>query len=175
MHGGFRQLSGNILLIRAILSAVTGYFLMAAICMAGIAATWFGLGNRFAFVGDTNEASLGWSLIQLGVGFVAAWIAGIVATRIAGPQARMGIALLLAIILGLGGLLWYMTANSPLQALPEGKSIDTLSFAEAGEYARNPSWYYPAIIGVGCLGILIGFAQQLPSLLAEDKSQAPQV
>lgn len=63
-------------MIRALFSALLGYAAMLIVILGGIAATWFGLGNRFAFVGDTDQASSGWSLLQLASGLAAARVGG---------------------------------------------------------------------------------------------------
>jgi hypothetical protein len=156
-------------MVRAIFSAILGYVLMVVISLVGIAATWFGLGNRFAFIGDTNQASMGWSWIQLGIAFIAAIIAGAVATRVAGPSARLGIAILMAMLIGLGALSLFFALNAAPTPLPEGKTIDTLTFTEAGQYARSPTWYHLAVVVIGSIGLLLGFAQQLPAALAASK------
>ncbi|MFN7629007.1 MAG: hypothetical protein ACK5PZ_19440 [Pirellula sp.] len=143
-------------MVRAILSAVVGYILMVAISIAGVAATWFGLGPRFAFVGETNQASLGWSLLQLGCGCIAAIAAGALTTKLAGKEHAKGLQIFVAMLVFLGLLSLITTTYSNPTELPPGKTIDTLSFSEAGQYARSPLWYLIAIIFVVCAGAKIG-------------------
>jgi hypothetical protein len=56
----------------------------------------------------------------------------------------------------LGLLSLITTTYSNPTELPPGKTIDTLSFSEAGQYARSPLWYLIAIIFVVCAGAKIG-------------------
>lgn len=155
-------------MIRAILSAILGYVTMVIVILGGIAATWFGLGNRFAFVDDTNQASLGWSSLQLVSGFAAACLGGWVAARVAAGRANLAIKILTGLILVLGLVsLGMHLAIAPLP-LPEGKTIDSLTFTEAAEFARSPVWYDAVIILVGILGIRVGAAVALP---ARDRSR----
>lgn len=143
-------------MIRALLSAVLGYVVMVIVILGGIAATWFGLGNRFAFVGDTNQASLGWSLLQLASGLAAACVGGWLTARVAGGRASLAIKILTAVILTLGmiSLVAHLTIVPP--PMPEGKTIDSLTFTEAAEFARYPVWYDAVIILVGVVGIRVG-------------------
>jgi len=159
-------------MIRAILSAILGYAMMVALVISGIAATWYGLGNRFAFEGDTHHASLGWSLIQLGLGFVAAFLASTVAIQAAGPNARLAVGILLSMLFLLGILTFVLAIQATPAALPEGKTIDDLTFVEAGQFAQSPPWYHLAIVIVGCLGVLVAFAVRLPWILAA-QNRAP--
>jgi hypothetical protein len=143
-------------MVRTILSAVAGYVLIVAISIAGVAATWFGLGPRFAFVGETNQASLGWSLLQLGSGLIAAMAAGALTTKLAGKDHAKGLQILLGMLVFLGLLSLVTTSYSNPTELPQGKTVDTLTFSEAGQYARSPLWYLVAIIFVVCAGATIG-------------------
>jgi len=143
-------------MVRTILSAVAGYILMVAISVSGVAATWFGFGPRFAFVGETNQASLGWSLLQIGCGLIAAMAAGALTTKIAGKDHARGLQILLGMLVFLGLLSLVTASYSNPTELPQGKTIDTLSFSEAGQYARSPLWYLVAIIFVVCAGAKIG-------------------
>jgi|GEM_PF-3088593 len=143
-------------MVRAILSAVAGYILLVAISISGVAATWFGLGPRFAFVRETNQASLGWSMLQLACGCIAAMAAGALTTKLAGKDHAKGLQVLLGMLVFLGLLSLLVTSYSDPTELPQGKTIDTLSFQEAGYYARSPLWYLVAIIFVVCVGAKIG-------------------
>lgn len=62
----------------------------------------------------------------------------------------------MGIIIVLGTLTLVMQVASEPKPLPEGKTIDTLTFSEAGQYAVSPTWYNAAIIVVGVIGILGG-------------------
>ncbi len=162
-------------MVRAVLSAVLGYFVMVAICMIGIALTWYSFGNRFAFSGDTMLASTPWSLIQLAFGFLAAWMGGSIAIRTAGSsRARQTILILTIAIIGLGLLNLALQLRMTVPPLPEGKTIDTLTFMDAGQYSISPWWFNVAIIFVGIAGLWIALAQHLPKILASNPAQREQ-
>lgn len=150
-------------MVRAILSAILGYLTMVIVILGGIAATWFGLGNRFAFVDESNQASLGWCAIQLVSGLVAACLGGWVAARLAAGRANLAIRILTGVILVLGvvSLATHLAVAPP--PLPEGKTIDSLTFTEAAGFARYPIWYDVVILLVGVLGIRVGAAVAVPA------------
>ena len=143
-------------MVRASLSAIAGYVIMVFVVVGGSAVTWYGLGNRFAFVGDTNEASLGWSLLQLLTGGFAAAVGGYAAMYLGRDNGPLASRILLGMVLVLGGLSMLMALQATPQPMPEGKSIDSLTFTEAGQFARSPTWYHFAIVVVGCAGVWIG-------------------
>lgn len=143
-------------MVRAILSAIAGYVVMVFVVIGGIALTWYGLGNRFAFVGDTNDASLGWSLIQLLNGAFAAALGGYAAMNLGGAKGPLASRILLGMLVLLGLLSLSMALNATPPPMPEGKTIDSLTFTEAGQFARSPTWYHFAIVAVGCAGVWVG-------------------
>lgn len=143
-------------MIRAIISALAGYVIMVVFVLLGIVVVWFSLGNRFAFVGDTNMASVGWCLCNLLGGAIAAKISGWATTKMGGDQGVLAVRILIGIVLVLGVLTLAMQFASEPKPLPAGKTIESLTFAEAGQYAVSPTWYNVAIMVVGVVGILGG-------------------
>jgi hypothetical protein len=143
-------------MIRAIVSAIAGYALMVVLVMSCIAATWFTLGNRFAFDGESRTASLGWSLIQLVAGAISAIAGGALTAWLAGPHRALAVRILIGIMLILGVLNAAMSLGVAPPPMPEGKTLESLSFAEAGQYARSPTWYLFAIVVAGVAGVWSG-------------------
>ena len=143
-------------MIRITLAVILGYVAMVILVVTGIALCWYLLGSTFAFEKGTNQASLGWSLINLFSGLLAAIVGGWVAATIAREKRNFAIKSLLTFIIAFGLFSAMMQLMLPPSVLPEGKTIHDLSFAEAGEYARSPTWYNFTIILVGVFGILIG-------------------
>lgn len=163
-------------MVRAFLSAIAGYVIMVFVVVGGIALTWYGLGNRFAFVGDTNEASLGWSLIQLLNGGIAAALGGCAAMYLGQGQGPLASRILLGMVLLLGGVSLAMALQANPPPMPEGKTIDSLTFTEAGQFARSPTWYHFAIVAVGCAGVWIGSrcSPRLPNAVART-AEGPEI
>lgn len=143
--------------MRAAIAIILGYVVMVIVVMLGIAATWFSLGAEFAFDDETFGASTGWSLIMLLAGFIAAIVGGITAAIVAGPQKRpVAIKGLVGLIIALGLLTLIMQLTATPAPIPEGKTIENLTFAEAGQYAVSPTWYNVGIIIVGAAGVIVG-------------------
>jgi hypothetical protein len=143
-------------MLRAIASAILGYVVMAAGVIGGIAALWFSLGSRFAFADNSSMASTQWSVATLLMGFLAALVGGSVATKAGGPVAQRAVRILVILLLVLGTAQWVMQFDRAPAPLPPGKTLDDLTFMEAGQYAVSPSWYNAAIVLVGAVGVAIG-------------------
>jgi hypothetical protein len=143
--------------MRTVIAVIVGYVVMVLVVMMGIAVTWFTLGAKFAFDGDTIGASTGWSLVMMLAGFIAAIAGGLTAALIAGKARQLGaVKGLVALIVVFGVLTVVMQMMATPLPLPEGKTIENLTFAEAGQYARSPTWYNIGIIVVGVTGVMVG-------------------
>lgn len=81
--------------------------------------------------------------------------------RVAGDRASLAIKILTAAILVLGLVSLAMHLAITPRPLPDGKTIDSLTFTEAAEFARHPVWYDAVIIVIGVLGIRVGAAVAL--------------
>lgn len=146
-------------MVRAILAAVGGYVFMVMIVMTGIAAVWFSMGNQFAFDGESNRASMKWTLAMLASGLVASIAGGLFASLVGGTKGNSAVRILLGIVLVLGllSLAAQLVAEPPM--MPEGTKVADLTFVEAGTYAVSPMWYNVAIIFVGLGGTCFGGRQ----------------
>lgn len=138
---------------RALIAVVLGVFVMVAVNMLGIAGMWFGLGWRFAFEGEGPRASIAWIFGMLAGGLFGTFVGGYLCAWMSGGR-RRGALISLSCVALLMALLGAMMGNAPKQSrLPEGKTVGDLSFAEAGEYAVSPPWYYVTcgILGPVCV------------------------
>lgn len=142
---------------RVIVGPIVGYVAMVAFVVGCIAAAWFSLGPEFAFEDDTFKASLGWTLTMLLSGLVAAIIGGCVAKLIGGndfgSKAVFGLAGLV-LVMGVVTIISQSMFDAPVP--PEDLETSGVTFAEAGQFAKSPTWYNYAIIVVGVVGTLIG-------------------
>ncbi len=143
-------------MIRAIVAAVVGYVGMVCVVMLGIAATWFSLGNEFAFAGETVYASQGWTIASLVGGAVAAVFGGRLATLVSRKKPVLATKILIGLVIVLGAITIAMNLTTDVPELPEGTKIADLDFLEAGQYARSPMWYHFAIVIVGVIGVSCG-------------------
>lgn len=141
---------------RAILAAFLGFVVMSLISFALITALWFMLGSDFAFKQGTTSTSDSWALLLLGVGLVGAIAGGCTAAMVGGFHSGKAVNFLLGLNLALGIFAiagWFLLEPA---SLPGDTSIDELTFVEAGQYARPPIWYNPAVVVIGLIGIYIG-------------------
>jgi hypothetical protein len=143
-------------MVKPILSAVLGYVVMVICVLLGIATVWFAMGPQFAFDGESVNASVNWSLSMIGCGLIAAMIGGFVAAKTAGSSRSRALQCLIALVIVLGLVTFVMQRSSEPQPLPEGMTIETLTFQDAGKYAVSPTWYNVAIVIVGVIGVWIG-------------------
>ena len=96
-------------------------------------------------------------MIFLAAGFVAAIVVGIVASVVASrANQKRTIIGLLTLMFILAVITAALQMSAPVVPLPDGKTIGSLTFAEAGQYARSPNWYNIAIIFVGMAGVITG-------------------
>lgn len=155
---------------RVIVGPILGYIAMVAVVIGCIAATWFSLGPGFAFDNESFSASLGWTITMLVSGFLAAIVGGVVAKLVGGSEyGEKAVLALAGLILVLGIVTIVAQSMSPPVEVPEGLKTSDVSFAEAGQYAKSPTWYNYAIIVVGMAGAIIG-----GKLLSKNSSSADQ-
>ena len=141
---------------RALLAVILGVALSTLLGFASIALAWAVLGPEGAFQGETTVASFAWSGFGCGAGLVVGAIAGRVASTVAQKAPRLPVLVLagLLLVIGLGSAV--MQLNVEPRPLPAGKSVGDLTFFEAGEVARSPTWYSFAAPGIVALGVLLG-------------------
>ncbi|MDA1229523.1 MAG: hypothetical protein O2856_01990 [Planctomycetota bacterium] len=143
-------------MLRAILTAIGGYVLMAMVAVLSIVVVWFSMGHEFAFEGDSNRASTEWSIAILFGGLIAAITGGAFAGFLGGPKANLSVRILIAIVFVMGLISLAAQLASEPAVLPDGKKIADLTFTEAGQLAVSPTWYNIAIIFVGIAGAALG-------------------
>jgi uncharacterized membrane protein YfcA len=109
-------------------------------------------------------ASVPWTIgMLLGVE-LGCLLAGWGATRLAGNRSPIAIGMLL-VLLGVWAVAtWNGSRGGATRKLPEGKTIATLSFVEAGEHSVSPFWFPLAMLPTGIGGLLLGsfLAKSMP-------------
>ena len=140
-------------MLRTVAAVVAGALLMLAINMFGIAGMWFGFGWEFAFDGVGPRASTQWVIGMLSGGLVGAFVGGFVCGALAGKARQSAVVALCAVALVLAVLGASMSKDAEKSRLPEGRAASDLNFAEAGEYAVSPTWYYflSGVLGPACV------------------------
>jgi hypothetical protein len=157
---------------RAILGAILGYVATVAIVLMTIAIVWFSMGSRFAFVGDTQVASLGWIVCIIIGNAIAALIGGVVAKLVGGGRGTLAVKIFVGLILVLGVVSVAAQQAAGQPALPEGKTVHDLSFAEAGTYAVSPLWFSVLTPIEGAVLAWIGGTLVKPKRNSENPTEA---
>ena len=139
---------------RNILAAIAGYAVMAVLVIAGTGVAWLALGSAGAFDGEGPEPSTPWLALNLMSGLIAAVFGGLVARRIGGSGKAVRI--LLGLVVALGLVFAVVATVAAPEPEPAGKPVVEMSWAEAGQYARQPAWYNWLIPFVGAAGVLLG-------------------
>ena len=150
------EVSGGLAVVRNILGVIFGYGVMVVVVVFGMYITWMILGSEGAFDGESTTASSTWSLINCIGGAIAAFFGGVVAGLI-GHNKKLTVFCLAGLVVALGfTVAAFMTFNTEVVPLPDGKKIADLTFSEAGQVARSPDWYNYVIPLIGAFGILAG-------------------
>ena len=137
---------------RTIAAVIVGYFVMLVLIFVLFAAVWFALGADRLFVPDRYEASPAWIAQSLVVAFVAALVAGAVASRMDGLGAVRGLAV---VIIAVGILMaWPVIAGwTDWRPLERPAAI---AMMDATRYARQPPMVAASLPFVGALGAWLG-------------------
>ena len=139
---------------RSIGAAVLGYVVMVAVVLAGIFIAWSMLGGGRAFAGEGPEPSTLWIALNVLFGFVASVVGGWVCLRIGGE--RRAVNILIGMMLVLGAYAAITAESNWADNEPVNKPVGEMTFAEAGQHAKAPSWYNWIIPVIGVAGVLVG-------------------
>lgn len=141
-------------MVRSILAAIAGYAVIAVVVVAGITLSWAILGGEGAFRGEGPEPSTAWMALSVVFGFLAAVVGGRVALKIGRSPLAVKILVGLVIVLGIVSAL---TAESSYASKRKiDKPVAKMSFVDAGQHAKQPTWYNWTIPLVGAAGVLLG-------------------
>ena len=139
---------------RSILAAVLGYIVMVIVVMAVIGIAWAILGGSVAFEGEGPNPSTAWLTFNIVSGFLAAAVGGCVALRIG--KSALAVKILVGIVVLLG-LYFALTAESSYADREQvDKPVAEMTFWEAGQHAKHPTWYNWTIPLVAVAGVLVG-------------------
>ncbi len=141
-------------MLRNVLGAVGGYIAIVVVAMAGIGVAWLVLGGSGAFDGEGPAPSTAWLAGNLITGFIAAIVGGWLAHKIG--RSLTAVKILVALLLILGAYMAITADGSYARREPVDKPVAEMSFFEAGQHAKQPSWYNFLIPVVGAVGALVG-------------------
>ncbi len=138
------------MIVRMVVAFVIAFAMQVLSLLLAVMTMWFGFGPRFAFSGDGPLASTFWVLGMLMGCFVGSCCGAAICSWIFRRSSHRGrwistAAAACFLCLVISGRVTHVPT-----ALPEGKGIDDLSFAEAGDYAVTPDWYFPTA-GLMCI------------------------
>ncbi len=139
---------------RSILGVVVGYVATVVVVLVGISLTWVVLGGEGSFAGEGPFPSTAWIASALVFGLIAAFVGGLVARKLG--RSGMAVKILVGIILVLGGITALMAEAAYAKRDPVDKPVAEMSLLEAGEHAKNPTWYNWVIPLIGASGALVG-------------------
>lgn len=156
-------------MLRAILSVVVGYLVMFLVVFALMSGAYFALGQDFAYKPGVYDVSVGWSVLSLAIGLVAAVLGGFVAATIAltATPARA----LAGIVLAMGLLYAVPILMKETEPMARPRDVSNL---EAMRHSRQPGLLLLANAFVGGAGVLVG--QRLrQSVLSQPAPPAPPI
>lgn len=139
---------------RSILGAVVGYIAMVAVVMVGIGIAWGLLGGSGAFSGEGPYPSTAWLAFNLVFGFVGSVAGGWVALKTG--KGGLAVRILVGLMLVLGLYMALTAESSYANREPVDKPVAEMTFMEAGQHAKQPTWYNWVIPLIGVAGVLIG-------------------
>ena len=137
---------------RAILGVVVGYLVIFIVLFCVLTAAYLAMGPNAAFQPGSFRPSMGWVVIEIVVGLVAAVLGGMTCIAIARKRGAVTALVVVILVLGaLGAIPAFMAASAP-EAVREG----SLTNMEAMMQARQPVWMalFNPILGV--VGVLVG-------------------
>jgi len=140
-------------MLRSALGVIIGYIVMFILQVAAFMTIYTLMGANWSFKPASYEASTQWTVMQFGVIFITALIAGLVCAAIAkGGKAPLALA---AVVLVLGLALAFA---SPALRTADTHEVRTgsVSNMEAMSKARHPAWVIFLGPVIGALGVVIG-------------------
>ncbi len=140
-------------MIRSALGVIIGYIVMFILQVAAFMTIYTLMGANWSFKPASYEASTQWTVMQFGVIFITALIAGLVCAAIAkGGKAPLALA---AVVLVLGLALAFA---SPALRTADTHEVRTgsVSNMEAMSKARHPAWVIFLGPVIGAVGVVIG-------------------
>ena len=136
---------------RTIGAVVLGYLAMAALLFATFTLAYVVMGTERAFQPQSYDVSTLWLALSIVIGFAAAVVGGLVASRIGGERAVKSL-LIVVVLLGLA------TAVMGMMSPPKNPGARTgdVPVMQAMNVAGSPSWIEWANIVIGSAGTLVG-------------------
>ena len=158
-------------MIRGILAVIVGFVVMAVWVFGTFAAAIYTLGESYAFDESTNQVTLVWCLLDLGLALIGAVLGGFTAAAIGAGPTKTPVKVLAGVVLLLGlgqaaGMMYGPEAdpesstevlfNEPVAEEPEGLLAKVIAEMEAAMEYQPPTWYPFALPVVGLVGVLLG-------------------
>lgn len=139
-------------MMRTVGGVLAGYVAMALIVFACLTAAYLGMGAERAFRPGVYDVSMLWAVVSIVIGFLAAWVGGWVARKIArsrrGPQALAAVVVVLGLALAIPTLGGGLPEAPPRTGAPANMA--------AMQQARTPAWLALLNPVIGALGVLVG-------------------
>lgn len=160
-------------MIRGILAVIVGLIVMVVWVAVTLRVADVTIGESYAFDESTNEVTLVWWLLALGLGLIGAVLGGFTAAAIGAGPKKTPVKVLagLVLLLGLGRAAWMMYGpeakpepstevlfNEPGGGTAEGWWAKVIAEGEAAMEMGNeqPMWCAFTLPVIGLVGVLLG-------------------
>jgi hypothetical protein len=140
-------------MLRTVGSVIAGYVVMAIAIMVLFAAAYPVLGIDRLFAPGTYQASMGWILLSILLGFAAAAAGGWITARLAPGSSAPRWRAALVLVLGLLTAASVMMTDDPARG---GPRPDGAAMADVMAHAQQPVWVALLNPLLGAAGVLAG-------------------
>jgi hypothetical protein len=153
-------------MLRIALGAIIGYIALGLLVPILLTITAIAMGPQRVYANASWQPSVTWCFASLGVGLVAAVVAGLVAALTAASR-KGGFALCsLVCVFGLSFAM-VTSATPPADAPPRPAEMGLMDYLSSAAYSRVPKWVDWANVAMGAAGTLIGarlYVRRRPSV-----------
>lgn len=153
-------------MLRIALGAVVGYVALGLLIPVLLTVAAIAMGPQRVYADASWQPSVTWCFASLGVGLVAAVVAGLVAALTAASRRGAFVLSSLVCVIGLSFAI-FASATPPADAPPRPAQMGFLDYLSSAAYSRVPKWVDWGNVAVGVVGTLAGarlYVRRRPSI-----------
>ena len=140
-------------MLKLIVAVIAGYVVMGILVFTTFSGAYLVMGADRAFQPGSYAPSMLWLILSVVLGFLAAWVGGVVCARIGGSGRAPKVLAAVVVVLG---LLMALPALNPATDPRPTVRAGTVGNMEAMSNARQPVWMALLIPIIGAAGALVG-------------------